>query len=305
MSALSNDYTVQTYWTEALRDVTAGKSVVVPEWEKYNLVNRSQDNIAGLLYDLGSKAYQDSTTIVPSTAVKYGTTGTYNATTQRLTATLNTDFLSGDEGNQVDLRIGAVGYIGFIDSIISTTIVSLVGFSLPTTDQASFDTITVFSTSPTGSTISIAGLRMMRTGPQIKFELESTATSVIEELTTIGLRNFNTAATQNLNKVAFAISGSYALWKKGDSLTNAGTLTFRYPRVPLRRTDDADKIDIPDGPAIQLGIMNLSTLIARRSNIEVNERTKEEILTITQSLNSMFGKQFTLEQVQQKALALS
>lgn len=303
--ALSLDYTVQTYWTEALRDAVAGKSVVVADFEKYNLINRSQDNVSGLLYDLGSRSYIDTTTAVPSSTVKYGTTGSYVVATKLLTATLNANFLAGDEGNMIVLRSGTNGYLGTIDAINSTTIVRLIGDGLPTSDQASFDTITVLATTPTGSTVSLARLRMMRTGQQIALEVESTVTEEIEVMETIALRHFNTTAVQNRNKIAYALSGNSLYFKKGSSLSSYGTITIRYPRVPLRVTADVDYIDIPDGIAVQLGIMNLSTLIARRSNVEVNERTKQEILALTQSLNSMFGRQFNITQLKEKAVFLA
>ena len=205
----------------------------------------------------------------------------------------------------VVMRTSTTFYVGFITSVPSTTSVILVGDNLPSSNQASFDTIQMIPSTPTGSVISLANLRMMRTGQQIKLEIESTATTEIEPMETIGLRGFNQNSTPDRNKIVYALSGTNLYLNKGSALSTYGTLTIRYPRVPYRVAADTDYIDLPDGVAVQLGIMTLSNLISRRANIQVNDATKQEVLTLVQSLNQMFGKEFSLQETKQKALALT
>src|SRR3990167_3375626 len=211
--ALSNLMTVADFWREANRDLNSPPNVLA--FEKFHLINRVCQITQGLLADVVSEAYMKDTTAVPSTTGKYGTTGTFAVATGILTATMNSDFGSGDIGNMIVLRTGANVYIGQISTQTSGTVVVLSGDNLPATDVASFDTITMASTTPTGDTVNIGSLRMLRYGSQVRLQILSTATTQVVVVKIEDFPTWPTAAPQNSNTIIWTLVGKNVQLKRG------------------------------------------------------------------------------------------
>ena len=238
----------------------------------------------GLVADIVSEAYQKDTTAVLSTTGKYGTTGTFTAATNTLVATMSSNFASIDVGNMIILRTGTTVYVATIQSYISTTSVVLYGDNLPITDVASFDTITMAGTTPTGTVINISSLRLLRSGSQLRLQLISTATENVNVELSESFPRWRTGASQNLNSIIWCLVGTNIYLNKGDSLSSYGTLTIRYPGLPDLVSLDADYIDLLDGIMVINGIMILRTLIEKRLGVQVSNNGT----TIIDNVQSMY-----------------
>lgn len=304
---LSRKYTAQMFFAEVVRDIPDQEALAgLLDFEKYNLINRSVDLIAGLFYSLMSNAYMTPVTILPDTLGRYSASGTgsWTAATRTLTfATMNTSFGSGDVGKVCVFRVGSLVYIAQVESFVSATVITLsAGNNIPTADQT-VDYVMLVSTTPTGNIISIADLPIMRLGSPIKLELESTASVTADAVSVSELRTFNSTAPKNVNRIVWAYSGEEILLAKGSSLTTYGTFTMRYPRVPVNVSALTTKVDIPDGPALELAIVKCRMLLANRLAIQVPDAT-QTIMALVSALYASFGKEIQMEDMKEKVTAL-
>ena len=304
---LSRKYNAQLYFANAVRDIPDDDVMTrFQAFEKFTLINRSVDTVAGLFYSLMSNAYMTPVTILPDTLGRYSSsgTGTWVASTRTLTFVgMNTDFGSGDVGKICVFRVGSLTYIAQVETFVSIDVITLTaGNNIPTSNQT-VDYVILVSTPPTGNLVSIADLPIMRVGMPIKLELESTATDTVDPLSVAELRTWITTAPKNVNRVVWAYSGEELLLKKGSSLTTYGTFTLRYPRVPVSVASETAMIDLPDGPAIELGMIKLRMLIAARLRVQIPDQTNQ-IAGLIQSLYTMFGFEMKLEDQKEKISAL-
>lgn len=161
----------------------------------------------------------------------------------------------------------------------------------------------------TGDTASIATLRIMRYGNETKMSLESSSLTgkVCRPVTLEALAGFRSAAAQLKKAIWWAYEGDNIQLKKGDSVTSYGTLTLRYPKLPDKLTTDAGGIDLPDGPAIEIAILNLRGLIEKRLGRvgEANPAEQAERERLISLLYSSFGQKVTTEEIEEKTRALA
>ncbi len=306
MSNLSRDWTAGRFHKLAMADLGIDSNDAI-SIQRFDLMNKSFGLVTSLFYDLMIAAYMTPVTLVPDTLGRKSSsgTGTWTAATARLVfAGMNSSFASGDVGKVITFAIGASIYIGTIDSFVSTTTVVIAGANLPVTD-GTVDMVIVVSSVPTGNVLSLAGLRIMRTGQQVKVELESTATKALEASTTQAVFNFDSSAASNLKKILWVISGEQLIFAKGNSLTSAGTFTFRYPRVPNIVTADTDPPDVVDGAAIEIALLHYKRVLAGRTGKEslVKDNSQEYTAHIA-SLYRTFGQEASADVLKEKIMAL-
>jgi hypothetical protein len=299
---LSNLYTAKTFWNAATREIKEYKQNDLVYNERFNLINMACQLTQGMVGDLVSEAYRRDTTAVLSTTGKYGTTGVFTAATNTLVATMSSDLVSADIGNMIIMRTGTTVYIGTIVSRTNATTVVLSGDNLPAVNVAAFDTITMAGTSPTGTTLSISSLRLLRYGTQLDLQLLSTATNSVFVKASEGFSQWVTTANQNKNAIAWNLVGTNIFLKKGSSLTSYGTLTIRYPALPDLVTLDADYVDLIDGSMAQIGIVVLRTLLEKRLGVQSVGST-----AIQEQVSSMYrsaGNEQKKEVIQEKVESL-
>lgn len=300
--SLSRDFTVLRFVDQAF-----GRFGLDHNNEFYvrrmNLVNFTVSHVMNLIYDLVSNAYMTPITILPDTTGRYYVSGaSYEASTKRLTATMNTNFGSGDVGKYVTFRVGALVYTAQVTAFVSTTVIEINGSNLPSSNQT-VDDVMLAATTPTGNTMSIADLRIMRTGQPLKLELESTATTSIKPMSVYDLEHFNINDPRLLSSIGWAYSGEEILLAKGSSLTTYGTFTLRYPRIPNQVTANTDKLDVPDGAAMGICLLHFQNQLAVALKREFPEYAGEMKLAL-ESLYRTYIGEVNREAVREKASAI-
>ena len=301
--SLSRDWTALRFFNLILTDLNKTKNDVSYA-QRFELMNKAVATTANTFYDLMSNAYMTPITLLPSTVGRtYVSGATWTAATNRLTATMNTSFGSGDVGNLIVFSVGAsLVYVGTITQFISTTVVVVSGSNLPLTDQT-VSGVLMPATTPTGQVLDITTLRLMRTGQPIKLELETTATIQLEACTSGEIFKFDTTDPGNANKIVWAYSGDQILLAKGSTLATYGTFTLRYPRIPNALTSDADSIDLPDGAAISISMLLTKSYIAERGQ-EKSPDVSAEMEYYIKSMYRTFGQEADAERVKEKVIAL-
>lgn len=290
--SLSNLYTVDAFWTEAVRDL--GNVHNVLKFEKFNLVNRACQLAQGLMADVVSESYITDTVVMNSTTGKYGTTGTFVAATGVLTATMDTGFSASDLGNMVILRSGTSVYVGTIHSRTSATVVTLTGDNLPTSDQASFNTITMATTTPSGTILDFSSVSMLRYGSQLNLQILSTSTDQVVCYPREGFNRWDNTLATNRNTIIYTIVGTSVRLDKGSSVSSYGTITFRYPRIPYTVSLTTEYVDLLDGSMVQVGIMLLRGMIQKRLSLPIDvdkNAIAEQIVAVYRSLNGEVKKE--------------
>lgn len=302
---LSQDTTALAFFNAAVRDLKLDPNTLYPE--RYALVNRAIKTIATLFADILSQSYMEEALLVSDTTGRYSTaTGTFTYTTLLLTITMNTSFSSSDVGKLVMFRVGSSVYVGTVTAYVSTTSVTVGGANLPTSDQT-VDYAMIVSSTPVGDVAPLVGIRMMRTGPQVKCVLESTSTSRVKNISVEEYRTWSTTTFQNRSMVVWAFSGEKLWLSKGSDVSSYGTLVFRYPRIPIEVRNNTDKIDIADGAATELALLKLKQLMAERINIPIKQLIpafEQQIQVYVVALYRTFGSEISLEISKEKVQAL-
>ncbi len=300
--ALSLIWTGKDIWREGTLDTPdylQGKELYV---DRLNLMNRHIQMVIGQFYDLVKISYMTPVTPVISSSGRYSTVGgTWVASTNTLTITMNSNFASSDVGNLIVFRVSASVYVATIQSRTSNTVVVLTGDNLPSSNQT-VDYAIMAATTLTSDAISIASLRMARAGQQIGLELESTVTTSIRYMTSLEINMWRTSEEGNSNSIAVALSGTTLLLKKGSELSSYGTLTLRYPKVPDSLATEDDYADIPDGVIPEIVIISLRSAIARRLGKKTDEQPQLEALI--RKLYQTFNMEVDAEVLKEKAQAL-
>lgn len=302
---LSQDTTALAFFNEAVRDLKLDPNTLYAE--RYALCNRAIKTIATLFADILSQSYMEEALLVSDTTGRYSTaTGTFTYATSLMTIVMNTSFASSDVGKLVMFRVGSSVYIGYVTAYNSTTSVTVGGANLPTSDQTVAYAMIVSST-PLGDLAPLVGIRMMRTGPQVKCVLESTSTTLVRNISVKEYRTWSSTSFQNRNMIVWAFAGEKLWLGKGSSVTSYGTLSFRYPRIPIVITSNTNKIDIPDGAATELALLKLKQLMAERLNIPIKQLIpafERQIQTYVAALYRKFGSELAMEVIKEKAQAL-
>ncbi len=288
MSSLSNDYTAIKTWREAVRELPDADNITF--FDKFDVLNRAQAIAQGLVPDVVAESYMTDLVPVFDNTGKYGTAAmSYVVATRTLSVTMSTNFSSTDEGKWVDFRSGSTTYGGYIQTYISVGSVIIQGDNLPSIDIASTDisvvangSVTVLSTTPSGDTINISAARILRYGTQERIKLLSTATNYITLVSDIEYQQWITTADYNRLKIVWNLSGVAIYLKRGSGLSNYGTFTFRYPRLPNILSTDTDQMDVLDGTMIQLTIGITRNLIAKR--LGAPEKSKDDLAEMVQSI---------------------
>jgi hypothetical protein len=300
---LSRDFTAGSLWREAVRDLSDVTDV--PHWEKYNLINRTVQTISGQFYDLMAESYMTDAVINYATGGKYdaGTNGAYTSATHLITLNSpSASLTSADIEKLVVFRIGTTIYVGKVLSVPSTSTFVFDGDLFPSTDGTLVNnSLSICSTVVLNDTASLSGLRMARTGQNIRIDLASTATNTVKPVTQRDLDTFRTGGS-NSKTIVWCLNGDSINLKKGDGLSSYGTMTIHYPRVPYQVTADGDYIDLPDGTSMEIAIIYLRSLIQHR--LGVSEDNSAIIQRLISNLYQTFNQEVTTEEVKEKAIAL-
>jgi hypothetical protein len=299
--SLSRIYTAASFWREAVRDL--GDVIDVPHWEKYNLINRSVRYVSSLFYSLMSNLYMTEVPITSSIG-KYDATpasATYNATTKVVVlGSASASITSDDIGAIVTMRLTSSIYIAVLNSVVSTSSFVVSGLTLPSTNVSGFTEISISGTTVSSDEFSLSSLPIMMTGEQIKIELASTIASItVKAGTQRSIDVFRPSAQQNLKTILWALNGDKVSLTKGDSVVSYN-LIVRYPRVPTDVSTDAEYIDLPDGMAIEIGIIYLKGLIKQRLTGK-KEIDEGQIQRLIQQLFTEFNQTYSEQIVKEKA----
>ena len=298
-----SDKTAAYFWREAVRDINVDIEPLA--FEKYNLINRTQEMVQGMFADLVGEAYLKETTAVLSTTGKYYVSGaSWVASTNSLTATMDTAWASSDVGNLVVFRDGTSVYVGTITSRTSGTVVVLAGDNLPSADIATLEDVLMAATTLTGDSLNISSLRLLRYGTQLNVTIRSTVTDQIETLPRESFPKFNTTSPQNRNKIAWMLVGDTVYLSKGSSLSSYGTITIQYPALPTDVTSDSDYVDLLDGNMLQIGIAMLRAKVQRRLSVPIPDEDKRDVRDLVMMLYNSFGQDVKKELVEQKLESL-
>lgn len=305
---LSRDWTAQKYFDAAYRRFGYDTNHVIyaQKWEIVNSSVEIADNILAPIIGNAKRTKVPYNIPLPTRYLLSGT-GTYTAATAIVTATtLNIPFNANDVERPLIVRSGANGHWIVIDSYISGTQVVVRGNNLPTVDLT-LDAIEVPATTPLSTSIHLSNLRMQRTGEQTRLILESSATDFV---TPKSLEEFKVwrSGGQNRNSVVYCLSGEEILVKGGDKLLTTdgaviGTFYLYFQRVPTRVVTGTDKIDLPDGTAIQVGISIEEMIIASRLNQD-SARIAGEMKIWVDSLYGAAGKVAEAEVLVERVKAL-
>lgn len=302
--ALSRRWTVASMMKHVMAQAAVDDTIAYAQ--RFELLNLAQQRVIDQFYALMSHSYMTPVVVVNDTTAKYATAATsaYTVATTLLAVTdQSAAFDANDIGKLVMFRKTGDVYLGVVDAVPSSTTLTISGFNLPSGNLATIDEVLICPTPPTGTYISLTGLSIMRVGGQIKMELESTATTAVEPLSLEAYRNFRTTAAQNRNKIVWVLSGDQLLLKKGTSLSSYGTLTLRYPRVPINLTADSDYIDLPDGAATALMVELLKRELLRR--FKQLEPNLEDLALLVKNMYNTFATLVQTEEIEQKTQALS
>ena len=302
--ALSRRWTVASMMKHVMAQAAVDDTIAYAQ--RFELLNLAQQRVVDQFYSLMSHSYMTPVVVTNDTTGKYATAATSAFTVATLLLTVTDQsaaFTSDDIGKLVLFRKTTAIYLGIIDAVPSGTTLTLSGFNLPSTNLATIDEVLICATPPTATYISISGLSIMRIGGQIKMELESTGTTAVEPVSLEAFRNFRTSAAQNRNKIIWVLSGDQILLKKGASLSSYGTLTLRYPRVPINLTADSDYIDLPDGAATALMVELLKRELLRR--FKQLEPNLEDLALLVKNMYNTFATAVQTEEIEHKTQALS
>lgn len=283
---LSNIYDAKSWFDNVTREIKDFNENDAVWNERWIIADRASELTQGLVADAVAESYMTDTTPSSSTG-KYGSSGmSYAVATRTLTATMSTAFNSTDVGKWVSFREGETTYGASIQSYGSATTVVLTGINLPSANIATVDAVIVLATPPSGDTLDISGLRLLRYGTQERIKLFSTATNVVERVSDIAYQQFPTTATFNINKIVWNLTGGNIYLKKGSNLASYGTFTLRYPRIPYQITADTTMMDLLDGSMIQLSFLVGRNIIEKRMDKELTG--KEEQARLIQSIYREF-----------------
>lgn len=302
--AISRTHTAKSIWREAVRDLIGyeGEKQVI-DIERFNVINRAQDQVAGMFYPLIKNQYITEQLVVIDTTGAYSTaTGTFALATRTLAIAMNVNFASTDIGKMIVFRVAGAVYVGYIDSVTNTTTVILQnGNSLPVAN-ATVDYAIKIASVPSSDVIDISSLRIKNGSGDPDVVLQSTATRSVYGVSLDEYMTFRTTAAQNATKIVFHIADLKIYIKTG--LASYGTLTLYYPRLPALMTADADAIDIPDGVPTTLLISLVKKTVADRLNVK-GAFNPADMQSLVYDFWKAYDTSVTLQEIKDKMQALT
>jgi hypothetical protein len=299
----SRDYTLKTFYREAAQDLQgAGK---IPRHIQKDLVNRAVATIAERFYDLWSNDYMTDAIINYETGGIYDDgASTYTSTGHLVTLTTpSTNLANSDVEKLVVFRIGTTIYSGKVLSVSTTKIFVFDGDIFPSTDgNIATGSLAICASTVQNNVISLSSIRIMRNA-KTKIELSTNATgATIRAGSQRQVDTFDTGG-RNAKTVIWCLSGDNINFAVGTGLTNAGTITIHYPRVPYLVSAATDKIDIPDGIGIELAILYLRGLIQLRLG-QTPENSEVLIQRYSGDVYKSMGREIPMEADTSKPQAL-
>jgi hypothetical protein len=299
---LSRRWNSLDLWKHAIAPLADFDKMPLAWVERFDLISMMEFKIVSAFFAPMSGAYMTAVPISVDASGNYATgSASWTALTKLLTAVMSTNFSANDVGKTVVFRTGTSTYQGVINSFITTTTVTLQGNALPSADIASLDAVIVVNTAITNDILSLGNLAIMRSGDQVKLELESSVTDDVVPMTLEELNSMQTGDPRHTQRIAWAYSGEY-LWLKSP-LASYGALILRYPRVPDAPASDTDMIDLPDGPATTLGMSILRKMVADRYLAMKFDNTAE-IMEGVKAMLQNYGIQATSEDLKKKVESL-
>lgn len=316
--ALSKHWTLDKYFREATLDlkIPTTHEVFVQAAE---LVNRAVQSVVEQLFPLMETAYLDQAELSPGgSAIIVQDDFTWDAETRTLSRdslALTFDVLA--EGYFILFALSpdppdfpalpfpfnefGFGHIASIGADLSSVVVE--GGLLPTSDRAAFH-VTVIPTVSSFATLSIKHLRIMRAFTS-RVTLESTRLDrPCEAVSLEQLLAFKPDDIDSRRRIVYTFTADSLLARAGEAFPNIGIPTITFPRLPEDVEDGTDLIDLPDGAAIEIGLLKLKNLILPRLGLTKVDYSQQIALGI-QGLAQSFGQSLSEEEVTQKAQALS
>lgn len=291
-------------WTESSFDIGSPQNDPLYV-NRIGLINRAQKAVGGLFYDVMVPAYKDNEMVLTDVNGNYYSSGaSYVAATRTLTVTMNAAFTSADVGKLVMFRYGSLVYLCTVQSYVSATSVVVQGANLPATNIATVNYVMMAATTLSGDSLDISNLRMMRTGQELGFIVDCSETTLCEPITLEKYKTWDSSNPANLSKVVYCLVGNTLLLKKGTSVSSYGTLTIYFSGIQNLGTLDADMVDLPDGPAIELALIKLKQIRYEQYNqlgisVKPLADTAAQSQELVSGLYRIFGKQEIAEDVVQ------
>jgi hypothetical protein len=275
------------------------------DYQMAELCNRAQRITQGSFADIVAESYMDSVVPVvsPTSGNRLAATASWTAATSLLTATMAANFSSSDVGKFVVFNDGVSVYGGTILQFLTTTTVTLQGYGLPAGNIASLTYVLVLNTLPASNMIDISSVLLLRYGQQLNLQLQSTATEEVEVLKREAFARWQSGTENNKNSIAWTLVGNTIYLKKGSLLANYGTTTLWHPRLALLRVNPTDYMDLLDGAMMEIGVITLRGMIAKRANISY-EADKQDLQQKIVSLYQQLGGAITKEKTEQVIEAL-
>ncbi len=303
-ASLSKDYSYTKIWTDSSFDIGSPQNDPLYV-NRIGLVNRAQKAVLGLFYDVMAPAYKDSEMVLTDVNGNYYSSGaSYVAVTRALTVTMNAVFTSADVGKLVMFRNGALVYLCTVQSYVSATSIIVQGANLPAANIATVNYVMMAATTLSGDSLDISNLRMMMTGQQVGLIVECSETTLVEPITLEKYKTWSPSNPSNINKVVYCLVGSTLLLKKGMNISSYGTLTIYFSGIQNLGTLDADMVDLPDGPAIELCLIKLKQIRYEQYNqlgmpVKPLSDTSAQTQELVTGLYRIFGRQEIAEDVVQ------
>jgi hypothetical protein len=288
-------------------EVNASALGLEDNWDLYrrraSFSNQAVQDVLDQVWPLVEPAYLASEVLAaPGTAKRSTTsTGTWTAATRTLVFTgMSADFGSEDIGKLITIRIGDDLYLGTIESVLDGDTVTVKGASLPEDDDT-VDEVQVLPTTPTGTTVDISSLRILRSA-QARITLQSTELEapvhVVSPDDLIAWRSDDLGTPD----IVFSLEGSTLRFRT--RLDTVGTLTLTFVELPEEMVDDDDPVPLPDGGAITLASMRLQKLLAKEAKIVLPDYAEELKQTLA-GLAGAFKAAVTEEELKTKIAALT
>lgn len=278
--------------------------------QRFAILSQIQNTIAAQFYNVMWQTYMTPVILSIDVTANWATTNTstWTAATSTLTAAnMNAAFLSTDVGKLVVFRKGASFYTGYLSTFVDSTHVKLSGYNLPTVDVSAIDTVDLVPTEVNQSIINLSTLGIMLTGEQVRLQLHSSATTDVESVSAEEVRVFRVTAPQNSMKIVWNYSGDELIFAYGNGVLAAGgpgTLTMRYPRVPIPLVADTDYMDLPDGIPMELAKIRLRKVLETQYALQ-GANIERDVPGLVSELYKNAGIMVSQEEIKSKVAALS
>lgn len=153
--------------------------------------------------------------------------------------------------------------------------------------------------------IVLDALRIMRTGEQITFDIESDATTNISAVDDFAFNSFRADDIRNRDRIVWNYRSEKIRFKRGPGLATCGDCILNFPGVPYFGSDDQTKIDVPDGALIPLIILMGKRTVIERYGGEKPPMQAETMEEAVRGLYQSFKHRVTVEKFKEDVAALA